>query len=106
MLLLWVCGWWAGLAHSVNEGYRDFVGCQLHRLNGVRVRNMAHLVEGLQPLLDPSVAPERSHVVVSFVGYEEMAVFETRALRSATPTICKQHKVPAWTSLLEPPSIG
>ena len=34
------------------------------------------------------------------------AVFETRALRVATPTILRQHKVPSWTSLLEPTPIG
>ena len=52
----------------------------------------------------PYLATDRevpcSHVVLGFVGYEELAVFETPALRKATPTILKQHKVPGWSSLL------
>jgi len=38
----------------------------------------------------------------SFSGYEAHAVFDVLALREATPSILKQHKVGAWTSLLEP----
>ena len=39
------------LAHDVNEGFRDFVGCRLLRINGKRVKNLAHLVELMAPYM-------------------------------------------------------
>lgn len=92
------------LAHDVNEGFHDFVGSRLQKLNGVRVRNMAHFVELLRPTLDGVGALPRSHVVLQFCNTEQSAVFEAQALRKATPTIQAQHKLPNWTSLHLPGS--
>lgn len=93
------------LAHDINEGYAPFVGLRLQKINAVKVRNMAHLVELMEPLIDASRGePPASHCILSFYGMDNCAVFETSKLRSATPTIQKQHKIPSWTSLVaEPP---
>jgi len=88
------------LAHAVNEGYQFCVGDRLHKLNGQVVKNMAHVVALLAPLLDPTVEPERSHVVLQFYRPRAAVVFETAALRVATPVIQDQHKVPSWTNVL------
>merc|ERR1712159_111945 len=89
------------LAHDINEGYRGFLGQRLLKINGTKVRNMRSLVERMAPLLDASVQPPRSHVIVNWHGHQDAAVFETGALRDATPTILRQHKVPSWTSMLD-----
>ena len=87
------------LAHEVNESFRRFVGERLHKVNGVAVRNMAHCVALLAPLLDASATPPpRSHVVLQFHRPRASAVFETAALRAATPIIQEAHKVPRWTN--------
>ena len=120
------------LAHDVNEGFRDFVGCRLLRINGKRVKNLAHLVELMAPYMaglvegqgkeasstatskepapttppnqeDAAAAPSKDWVVLNFYSHEESAVFETQTLRAATPTILQQHKIPSWTSLPPPP---
>lgn len=90
------------LSHDVNEGYDVFVGERLRKLNGVKVRNMAHVVELLVPLLDSGSPPPRTHVVLQFYDVETSAVFTTGALRAATPRIQSQHKIPHWTSLTPP----
>ena len=41
------------LAHDVNEGFRSHVGLRLQKINGTLVKNMAHAVQTLVPLLDP-----------------------------------------------------
>ena len=88
------------LAHDVNEGFRRFVGDRLLKVNGVRVKNLKHVVELLLPVLDPSVEPPpRSHVALQFANVPASVLFETGALRAATPLIQEQHKIPAWTSL-------
>ena len=88
------------LAHDVNEGFRRFVGDRLLKVNGVRVKNLKHVVELLMPVLDASVEPPpRSHVALQFANVPASVLFETTALRAATPLIQEQHKIPAWTSL-------
>lgn len=87
------------LAHDVNEGFRSYVGLRLQKINGVQVRNMAHVVEILTPLLDPSTALTQQWTVLQFFSSEHSVVFETEALRTATPRIQEQHKLPSWTSL-------
>merc|ERR1711879_940685 len=87
------------LAHDINEGYAPFVGLRLKKINGAKVKNMAHVVELMAPLIDRTVEPPTSHVVLSFFTIDGFAVFETSKLRSATPVIQKQHKIPSWTSL-------
>ena len=87
------------LAHDVNEGYRRHVGKRLSKVNGTDVKNMKHAVELLTPLIEASEKPPSSHVVLHFYGSRKAAVFETEAIRAAIPTILKQHKIPAWSSL-------
>lgn len=102
------------LAHDVNEGFHHFVGRRLQKLNGVRVRNMAHAVQLLRPTLDgdAELPLPRSHVVLQFADTEQSVVYEASALRKATPTIQAQHKLPSWTSLdvagsaAAPPAVG
>jgi len=93
------------LAHDINEGYAPFVGLRLQKINGVKVRNMAHLVEVVTPFINATMDPPASHVVLSFFNLPGFAVFDTSKLRSATPKIQRQHKIPNWTSIvIEPPS--
>jgi len=93
-----LCSDW--LAHDINEGYQPFVGLRLHKVNGVKVKNMAHLVELVAPLIDKSVeTPPAAHAILSFFNIDCFAVFETTKLRAATPVIQRQHKIPNWTSI-------
>jgi len=93
------------LAHDINEGYQAFVGLRLEKINGVKIKNMAHLVETVVPLIEKDREPSASHAILSFFNMDHFAVFETSKLRSATPVIQKQHKIPSWTSIaIETPS--
>lgn len=87
------------LAHDVNEDYNRHVGKRLYKVNGTAIVNMKHAVDLLAPLLDPKAEAPSSHVVLHFYDSVKAAVFETEALRKATPTILHQHKIPSWTSL-------
>ena len=63
------------------------------------VRNMAHAVALLAPLLDEATGlPPKSHLVLQFWTPRSSAVFDVKALRAATPTIMTQHMVPNWTN--------
>lgn len=83
----------------MNEGFNDLVGERLRSINGTKVKHMNHVVELLAPLLSEDTPPPHTHVVLQFYDEGETAIFETKALRRATPTMMAQHKIPSWTSL-------
>ena len=57
------------------------------------------VLDAVTPLLDPSTALTQQWTVLQFFSSEHSVVFETEALRTATPRIQEQHKLPSWTSL-------
>src|SRR5262249_46344970 len=74
-------------AHKIAKGYDDPAGRVVREVNGVPIKNLAHLVETLRDCTDP-------YLVFRFAdGGNEVLVFDRREMEKATEEVLEEHGI-------------
>eukprot|EP01047_Picozoa_sp_COSAG01_P056546 COSAG01_NODE_6426_length_3674_cov_1.718042_1_plen_187_part_00 len=95
----------AVLQHPINVTYDDYIGSKLSKLNGIDVKDLAHLVELMLAL------PPEGDLVIDFAEKHEVeggklvesdarthVVFDIAELKANEAAILTADKVPCWCS--------
>ena len=78
------------LAADINIGYEDVVNTAVDKFNGVKVRNLRHLVQLVEACQDEYLRFE--------LDYNTVLVLTAAAARAATPAILETHSIPQRAS--------
>ena len=76
------------LGDEVNIGYQDIVTELVFSVNGIKVRNLRHLIELLEE-------KKEGYAIIRFHQENRPMVLDLQQFRAATPRILKNYQLPA-----------